>query len=81
MDKGYFEIYNGNNQMLDDISFSNEHSIRTGYITLNGTRPYFVQCLAYREKLMYLPYNPPKNALAYIGFNVITWIIVNKVDK
>lgn len=61
---------------INDIAYARKYSIETGCIVTHHNNPYFIPCLTFRENCMYLPYNVPEDALAYVGFNVITQTVI-----
>lgn len=61
---------------LNDIAYARKYSIETGCIITCHNNPCFIPCLTFRENCMYLPYNVPDDALAHIGFNVITQTVI-----
>lgn len=64
------------NRDIDDFAFAKQFSIQTGYIAKTDNFIKYVPTFSVRKNCMYLPYNVPDNAIAYVGFNVITHTVV-----
>ena len=61
---------------IQDIAFAKHYSIQTGYIVKTENHPKYVSTFSVRKNCMYLPYNVPDNAIAHIGFDIISHTVV-----
>lgn len=61
---------------IQDIAFAKRYSVQTGYLVKKSNNVKYVSTFSVRKNCMYLPYNVPDNAVAHIGFDIITHTVV-----
>ena len=61
---------------IQDIAFAKSYSVQTGYLVKKANKVKYVSTFSVRKNCMYLPYNVPDNAIAHIGFDIISHTVV-----